>query len=826
MIISNICIRKPVFATVINLVILLLGIIAYDRLTVREYPKIEEPVVTVETSYPGASAEIIESQVTKIIEDSMAGIEGIEVLSSISRSERSQITVRFKIIRDPDDAANDVRDRVGRVRNKLPIEVEDPVISKVEADAQPIIYLAFYSDRHSPMQITDYADRYVKDRLQNLAGVADVRIFGERKISMRIWLKPERLSAYNLTPQDVEAALRNQNIEIPAGRIESKQREFTVLSETDLKTPEQFNMVIIKQKGDELVRIRDIGYAEIAPEDVRRVARFNGENAVALGIVKQATANPLEVSKGVKNIIPNITASMPEGMQLKVAYDSSVFIDRSIKAVYRTFIEATFLVFLVIFFFLRNFRATIIPLITIPISIIGTFMMMYLFNFSINTLTLLALVLAIGLVVDDAIVVLENIYRHIEEGMEPFEAALKGSKEIAFAIIAMTLTLVAVYAPIAFMQGNTGKLFTEFAITLAGAVLISGFIALTLSPMMCSKLLKKDLNTTNNKYSNNIEAFINSLIILYKNQLRKALNNKKRIVWVGFIVAAISFGLLLILKSELAPIEDRGTIVGMAIAPEGSTIDYTSKWMGELEKIYQTIPEVEKYFVVAGSPIVSQGISFVRLFDWSKRDKKQQQIVNEIAPRMSKIPGIMAFPVNPPSLGKSSRSRPIEFIIQTNGSYEELDQTVNKLIGELEKSKGVSNIDSNLKLNKPQLSLHINREKAATSGVEIAVIGRTLETLLGGRKVTRFKQEGEQYEVIVQIEDSERTSPGDLNSIYIKNNKNEMIKLSNLVDFDETVAPRELNHFNQLRAVKLTGNIAPGSTLGEALKLMNSTAKK
>lgn len=825
MTISDICIRRPVFATVMSMMLILVGIIAYDRLTIREYPNIDEPMVTVETNYLGASAEIIESQVTRPLEDSLSGIEGIEVMSSVSRQERSQISVRFKLSRNPDDAAADVRDRVGRARDNLPEEVDEPIIAKVEADAQPIIYLAFYSDKHNAMEISDYADRYVKDRLQNLSGVSDVRIFGERRVSMRLWLKPERLAAYNLTTGDVENALRAQNVEIPAGRIESKNREFTVLSETDLKTTEQFDNMIIKRDGDKFVRFRDIGRTEIAPEEDRVIARFNGKEAVALGVVKQATANPLEVSKGVRKIVPEVEKALPDGMRLNIAYDSSVFIERSITGVFHTIIESVILVVLVIFFFLRNIRSTLIPLVTIPVSLIGTFMMMYIFGFSINTLTLLSMVLAIGLVVDDAIVVLENIYRHVEEGMSPIEAAFKGSKEIAFAVIAMTLTLAAVYAPVAFMEGRIGKLFTEFAITLAGAVIISGFIALTLSPMMCSRLLRHEKK--HGELYNKIENFINNLQSGYVNMLDSALRNSRFVVVGGLIVAAIGGFVFMKLPSELAPIEDRGTIVAIGIAPEGSTADYTIGWMKKMEPVFSSIPEVEKYFVVAGFPVVSQGIAFVRLKDWADRDVKQQDIVGQVSPQLfGGIPGVMAFAVNPPSLGRRANSKPVEFVIGTTGTYEELDAVVNNIMMEAQKFPGLGGLDSDLKLNKPQISVDLNRDKAAAVGVGVDEAGRAMETMLGGRKVTRFKREGEQYDVILQVEDERRTEPTHISDIYVRGNEDKMIKLSNLMKLEEGVAPANLNHFGQLRAAKITANISPGSTLGEGLDFLEKTAKE
>jgi multidrug efflux pump len=486
----EICIRRPVFATVLSLMLLLIGIVSYDRLTVREYPSIDEPVVSVTTSYPGASAQIIESQITQILEGSIAGIENIDILESTSRAESSRITVRFTLAADPEVAANDVRDRVSRVRGRLPDEVDEPVIRKVEADARAIISLVFRNDNMNALQITDYVDRYVMDRLKNLSGVADVVIYGERRYAMRIWIDRERLAAYNLTIQDIETALRSQNVELPAGRIESVDREFTVLSRTGLKTATEFGRIRVKLADGYQVRLRDVARVELGAADERRSSTYKGAEAITVGIIKQAVANPLEVSQALQNVLPEINQSLPQGMSAEIAENTAVFIDRSIKAVYSAILESVALVIIVIIVFLRSMRAAIIPIVTIPISLIATFGLMYAMGFTINTLTLLAMVLAIGLVVDDAIVVLENVYRHIENGMEPFAAAIKGTREISFAVIAMTLTLAAVYAPIAFAPGRTGRLFLEFALTLAGAVIISGFVALTLTPMMSSRFLK------------------------------------------------------------------------------------------------------------------------------------------------------------------------------------------------------------------------------------------------------------------------------------------------------------------------------------------------
>ncbi|MBS4017374.1 MAG: efflux RND transporter permease subunit [Dechloromonas sp.] len=820
--ISEICIERPVFATVLSLVVMLIGIVSYDRLSVREYPKIDEPVVTVTSDYRGASADIIESQVTKPLEDSLAGIEGVEVITSISRAERSQISVRFKLEREPDSAAADVRDRVSRVRNRLPTEVDEPVIAKVEADANPIIWLAFSSEKHTPLEVTDVANRIVKPRLQTLTGAADVRVFGERKFAMRIWLDKQRLAAYGLTPADVEEALRRQNVEVPAGRIESVEREFSVVSTTDLRTPEEFSAVILRNVDAYPVRIGDVARVEIGAAAERTSVRFKGRSAVSLGVIKQATANPLELSKALRAELPRITEELPEGMRVDISYDSSVFIDRSIKSVFTTIGEAIVLVLAIIFFFLRNLRATLVPLVTIPVSLIGAFAIMFVLGFTINTLTLLALVLAIGLVVDDAIVMLENIYRHIEEGMSRREAAFKGAKEIGFAVVAMTLTLAAVYAPVAFMTGRTGKLFIEFALTLAGAVLVSGFVALTLSPMMCSVLLKHE-----EKHSKGfmlIESFLNWLNAGYRRVLTQALAHRW-IVFVAFVAVAAACGVLLkALKSELAPIEDRGVIIGVFNGPDGATLDYTEKYAQQLESIYSQTQDIERYFVVSGNPTVNQGISFVGLSDWSERSRSSSDIAKELFPKFGAVPGVMAFPVTPPSLGQSPRERPINFVIVTSAPYEELQQVTQQFLGELAKNPGLTNVDTDLKLNKPELSVLVRRDKAADAGVPVETIGRTLETFLGGRQVTRFKRDGEQYDVIVQVADSDRQSPDDIRDIYVRGADGSMISLDNLLDVQETVAPRELNHFGQRRAVTITANLAPGYTMGEALTYMDNAA--
>jgi multidrug efflux pump len=817
-------IRRRVFSTVASLLVVLVGLVSYSRLTVREYPNIDEPMVSVRTDYLGASAEIIESQVTQVLEGSIAGIEGIETMTSSSQPEESRISVRFRLGTDPDVAASDVRDRVARVRGRLPEEIEEPVIAKVEADAQSIIYIAFTSDRHRPPEISDYADRYVRDRLQNLPGVAEVRIFGERRYAMRIWLDRARLAAYGLTVQDVEEALRQQNVEVPSGRIESIEREFTVLSRTGLTTPEQFRRIVVKDAGGFPVRLGSLAEVEIGPQDERRVTRFNGVNAVILGIVKQATANPLDVSTEMRKVMPELVRDLPAGMSAKISYDKSIFIDRSVKAVYTTIAEAVALVVLVIFLFLRTVRATIIPLVTIPVSLVGAFALMDLLGFSINTLTLLSMVLAIGLVVDDAIVVLENIHRHIEEGMEPMRATIRGMGEISSAVVAMTLTLAAVYAPVAFAPGRTGTLFAEFALTLAGAVLVSGGVALTLTPMMCSRLLRP--HERHGGFYNALERGIVALNRGYRAALVATLRARPLVVLMAAAVAASSYFLFTTLKKELAPVEDRGVLFTAGNAPEGSTIDFTSRYAQEFEALLGRIPEVAHYFVIVGSRAVTELISFSQLAPWEERSRTQMEIVHDIQPRLARITGVRAFANNPGSFGQSARSKPVEFVVQTGESYARLEQYVAALMAEAAKFPGLINLDHDLELNKPQIEVELDRERIADTGAGVLAVGRTLETLLGGRQVTRFNQNGEQYDVIVQVAAQARRTPNDLDHIYVRGRDGTMLPLSNLATVRETVAPKELNRFNQFRSATITAGIAQGYSLGEGLDYLAAAAER
>jgi multidrug efflux pump len=820
----EICIERPVFATVLSLAILLIGLISYQRLPVREYPRIDEPVVSVNTTYRGASAEVVESQVTKILEDSLAGIEGVEVMTSQSRSETSRINVRFSLKRDPDSAAADVRDKVARVRAKMPDTIDEPVIAKVEADTQPIIYIAVEAGSLSAIEASDYVHRYIQPRLSVLPGASDVRIFGERQVSMRINIDRTRLAGYRLTVQDVEDAIRRQNAEIPAGRVESTTREFTVVAETDLSTPEQFNAIIVANVGGYPVRIRDIGNAEIGPVDERTVSRFNGHPSLNIGVIKQAVANPLELSNAVRAEVARMNETLPPGMKLVIAYDTSVFIDRSIHSVFETIGEAILLVVLVIFFFLRSLRATVIPIVTIPVALVGAFALMYFMGFTINTLTLLAMVLAIGLVVDDAIVMLENIFRHIEEGMPRRKAAILGSREIGFAIVAMTLTLTSVFAPLAFATGRTGRLFIEFALTLAGAVLVSGFVALTLSPMMCSLLLRHQ--EKHSRIYNLIEGWIVGLTSGYRSALTWTLHHRGLVVVLWFVVLGTGATVFMHLKSELAPTEDRGIVFGLVTAPQGSTPQYTGDMIRPIEDLYRDIPEAVAYTAIAGYPTVVDGSAVLRLKPWESRKRKQQEIAEELRPALAAIPGANVFVINPPSLGQSFRSTPIDYIVMSQVSYPELARVVDRMLDEVRsKYPFIQNLQIDLRLNTPEVRVNIKRDKLSDIGVPVDTLGRTLETYLGGRQVTRFKQAGEQYDVIVQAAAADRMVPADISGAFVRARDGSMVQLSNLVDIHEGVSPQSLNHFNRLRAVRITGTLAPGYSIDDGLKAMDAAAK-
>ena len=818
-------VRRPVLAVVMSLLIVLVGLVSFSSLPLREYPKIDEPTVTVTTRYTGASAEVIESQVTKPLEDSIAGIDGVDVITSISRPEQSQITVRFRLEKDADTAAAEVRDRTSRVRNSLPQAIIEPVIAKVEADAFPVIWLAFSSDTLNPLQINDLVNRVVKPRLQTVTGVADVRIFGERKYAMLVSLDAARLASYKLTPQDVEDAIRRNNLELPAGRIESSTREFSVSAQTDLQQADEFGDIVIRNVNGFSVKLRDVADIREGTANERSLVRLNGQAAISAGVIRQATANPLELSAGVREMIPRLKADLPDSISINIANDNSVFIDRSIRSVFITIVEAVVLVALVIFVFLRTVRASIIPIITIPVSLIGAFAMMALAGFTINTLTLLALVLAIGLVVDDAIVVLENIYRHIEEGLDPFSAAIKGVREISFAVIAMTMTLAAVFAPLAFTPGRTGKLFSEFALALAGAVIVSGFVALTLAPMLSAKLLRHNPNPS--WFDRSMERWLTALTMGYEKLLRLILTRARWVMVLVMLASGVGVAAIYpTMKQELAPLEDRGIILATINAPDGSTLDFTDRYALELEKIGQAYPEFDRIFASMGNPTVGQGTVIYRAVDWEERQRTTLEIAREMGPKFGALSGINAFPITPPSLGQGFRERPLNFVIQTSDSYQNLSAVARAFMDEVAKNPGILQANVDLRLNKPELRVEVDRVKAAELGVSVDVVARTIETMLGGRVVTRYKRDAEQYDVVVRTLPDARSTPDDIDLIQVRGRNNTMVPLSRLVTVTESVSPRELNHFGQRRSASITAGLAPDYSLGEALDFMEATAAK
>jgi multidrug efflux pump len=813
-------IRRPVFASVMSFTILLFGIIAFTRLPVREYPDIDPPIISVTTFYRGASPAVVETEISNVLEEQFATLEGVKTMTSSSREQGSIITIEFELNRNVDEAANDVRDRVSRVRSNLPREIDDPVISKVDANAQAIVWLALSSDRHSGLELTDIADRILKERIQRLPGVGSVLIAGERRYAMRVWLDPLRMAAHGLTTQDVEAAIRRENTEIPGGRVEGAEREFSVRTRGELSTPEEFGAIIISQKENDLVRLRDVAEVNVGAADERTAVRYNGQSAVGLGIVKQSKASTVDVANDIRKALQELAGLLPAGMKLDVAYDSSTFINDSIDEVKETLIIAMCLVILVVLAFLKSFRATAIPTLAIPISIIGALAAAYFAGFTLNILTLLALVLAIGLVVDDAIVVLENVYRHMEMGKSRWQAALDGSSEIGFAVIATTIALVAVFVPLAFLTGSVGRLFNEFGVSLAVAILISGFVALTLTPMLCSKILRPLHGTSTNFASRSFDTFFDWLNNRYDRTLRFAMRRRALMIGGALLAVLVSAVIFKFLPSELVPIEDRGIAFGIVIAPEGATLDYTDKYMREVENRVLSLPERRSLFSATGLGFggpgrVTNGFVFLSLKPHGERQKSQQQIVQELFPKLITIPGVLAFVINPPSLGGSFSSSPVEYVVQAE-NYGELNQAVGSIMGEASKLGYMINIDTDLRLNKPQLDLTIDRERAAGLGASVADIGSTLETFLGGRVVTNFKRGTKQYDCILQMKASSRATPDAIREIYIRG-KGGLVQLANVVRVSETLAPKELNHYNRVRSATITANLVPGVSLGQAL---------
>lgn len=824
---SEISIQRPVLATVMSLVIIIFGVVSFTQLPVREYPDIDPPVVSVTTFYRGASPNVIETEITDILEEQLSTIEGVKTITSSSQEQGSAITITFELDRDVDQAANDVRDRVASVRGLLPREADDPIIQKIDVNAQPIMWLALISDRHNNLELTDAAERILKERLLRLEGVGSIFMGGERRYAMRVWLDSQRMAARGLTPQDIENAIRRENAEIPAGRVEGENREFTVRTRGDLATPEEFAAIIVKQSGDELVRLGDVAEVELGAQDERTAVRWSGTPTTGLGVVKQTRASTLQVAETVINALPELEKNLPQGMKIDVAYNSATFIQESINEVAETLLIAFGLVVLVIIAFLKSFRATLIPTFAIPISIIGTFAVSYFLGYTINILSLLALVLAIGLVVDDAIVMLENIYRHMEMGKTRWQAAIDGAREIGFAVLATTIALVAVFVPLAFLTGNIGRLFNEFGVTVAVAVLISGFVALTLTPMLSSRMLKPLHHASNSWASRSFDAFFDWLERTYNKIVRGALRHRGWVVAMAVLMIALSVTIFMFLPSELVPTEDRGVGFGIVIAPEGATLDYTDRYVRQVENIILNLPETQGLFTAtgvgfAGPGRVTNAFFFLNLKPADQREKSQQQIVQELFPRLFSIPGVLAFVLNPPSLGSDFNFTPVAYVLQAD-TYEELQSAVGVMMAQASQLGYLINLDSDLRLNKPQLEITIDRERAALLGVSVTDIGSTLETFLGGRVVTDFKRGAKQYDVIVQLRPADRATPNTIDGIYLRG-ANGLVQLANVVNVKETVAPKELNHFNRVRSATITASMVPGVSLGQALNDLDRIA--
>lgn len=825
---SEVSISRPVLATVMSLAIVLFGVIAFFRLPVREYPDIDPPIVSIQTFYRGASPSVIETEITDVLEEQLATLEDVRTVTSSSQEQGSIVTVEFELQRDVDQAANDVRDRVARIRGSLPDEADDPVVEKVDTNAQPIFWIALTSDRFSTLELSEIADVVLKERIQKLPGVANIFIGAERRYAMRVWLDPQRMASHGLTTQDIEQAIRLENAEIPGGRVEGTNREFSVRTRGEVDTPEEFAALVVAGEGVDVVRLGDIAQVEIGPEDERTIARYNGDPAIGLGIVKQQKASTLEVAEQVRNSLPELQKLLPDGMKLDVAYDSSTYIAQSIREVTETIFIAVGLVILVILVFLKSLRATLIPAIAIPISIIGTFAVAYFAGFTINILTLLALVLAIGLVVDDAIVMLENIFRHMEMGKSRLQASYDGAKEIGFAILATTIALVAVFVPVAFLTGTVGRLFNEFGLSVAAAVLISGFVALTLTPMLCSLMLKPLHGTSKGKLSVAFDRFFTGLDATYERILRGSLKRRVLVVVVSLLFVVLGGALFNFLPRELVPTEDRSLAFGIVLAPEGSTLEYTDKYMRQLEAILLPMEERAGLFTATGLGFggpgrVTNGFVFFPLKDRHDRKKSQQQIVQELFPQTFGIPGVLAFLINPPSLGGQFTSSPIEYVLQAN-TYDELALAVGTFMGKAQELGYLVNLDSDLRLNKPELDITIDRDRAAQLGVSVTEIGTTLETLLGGRAVSEFKRGSKQYDVITQLRPAQRSTPSVIDEVYLRGDGG-LIQLANVVKIRETVGAKELNHFNRVRSATITANLAPGVALGTALDALDGIVK-
>ena len=826
MILSDVSVRRPVFAMVLSLLLTIVGLMAAARLSVRETPNVQPPIVSVDTVYRGASASVVESKITQVIEGQIAGIEGVETLRSSSVDERSRITIEFDLDRDIESAANDVRDRVARVVSNLPLEAEPPEIAKVDTTAEPIMWLNLTSKQRTQLELTDYAERYLSDRFSVVNGVANVRITGERRYAMRVWLDRHALAARQLTVQDVEAALRRENVELPAGRIESLEREFTLRTDTGLHTPADFRqLVVARGDGGYLVRLGEVADVELAAEDLRNIGRTDGFAGVSLGMVPQSTANVLDVSRGVNEQLELIQGTLPSDLTLSITVDDTVFVSESIKEVIYALVIALLLVLVVIYLFLGTVRATIIPAVTIPVSIVSASIVMVIAGFSINVLTLLGAVLAIGLVVDDAIVVLENIVRRIELGEPPLLGAVDGSREIGFAVIATTLVLIAVFLPISFIPGNIGRLFGEFGITIAAAIAFSALVSLTLVPMMSSKIFGKGI--VRGRVAHAVDRFFKWLSTWYERSLRRAIAAPAMVALSGIVTLVLAVVLFKALPSEHTPAEDRQRIMVMLTAPEGSSLQYIDRYLRQVEAVVMEeikAGNVHRMLTRSGNwgggADVNVGRVFMALSSFDEREESSQEIAARLRPKLQDLAGVRVVVGTPGGLGVRFGGSPVQVVLG-GGDYEELARWRDVILQKAAENPGLVNLDSDFYSRKPQLRVSIDRNRSADLGVSLTEVGRTLETMMGSRIVTTFLDRGEEYNVILQARERDRATPSDLTNIYVRSTTTgSLVPMSNMVRIEEVAGPTELKRFDRLRSITISANLNPGYSLGEALEYM------
>lgn len=825
---TDIFIRRPILATVLSLVVLLVGLRSFFALPVRLYPKIDASVVTVEVSYPGADAALMESFVTTSIENALGSVDGIDYISSTSTSGHSTITIHFCLGYDINAATSDVNAKISSVRYLLPKQIDDPVISKTDPNAEPCLYLSFFSASLPVEKITDYLQRSIQPQIQTLPGVGSAEVWGS-SYAMRIWLNQRLMSAYNITPNDIYTALSTQSLQSPGGKLKTSLQELSIKTFTEATTAEQFNNLVIHQSNGQIIKLRDIGTADFSSKTTDVSVWINDKVGAVLAIIPSSVANPLDVSTEVKNIFHGLVTTLPKSMQAQIMWDSSKFIRASIKEVIKTILEATLCVILVMFLFLGSWRALLVPTAAIPISLVGVCTIMLLFGYSINTITLLAMVLAIGMVVDDAIVVAENIYRHIAQGKPPLEAAILGAKEIQFAIIAMTCTLAAVYAPIGFLTGLLGALFKEFAFSLAGAVMISGFVAITLSPMMCSRVLLSH-DAIKSKFSIKIDHVFSKVMQYYETLLLRALKNRKKILGIIPIILALSAIMFYLMPKELAPLEDSGYFLVPFVAPTAANIEYTQKYSKKIGNLIAKIPETENHLIVnggsGGASPPNTGVAVVVLKTWSERKRSVDQIITELFPKLWAIPGIIAFPVNPPDLPGAGGDTPVQLVIQTLGDYNQLNKIAQEVVKEARSNPRLYNIRTEPKFDQPQLNININRDKAGSLGVSAKDIGDAINIGFGQPTPWHFDIDGRSYDVIPQLLPEISNQPSDINQLYLNTASGALVPLKNLISTSEIVAPQSYEHFQQLRSIEITASITAGYSLDQALSYFKKIITK